>query len=654
MKKNHILTKKKFDHIKRLHIKDVLIFTLLLFSSSSYTQSSNQDYFKITATRFTLPENTAGLTDPGFTVWGKFTKTSLGEKHYLYLTVRFEHATANNPGPGFWYRYKDEKGKIYTDKEIGPEPFKSIKFYGALFAARVNYGIHRVDISLEGQEIARRIGEVPKDFDVKSASVYLDELTRYNIDASAIRNAIARYEQGIKDRENERIQKEKQEVEAKKAAEAKKMAEEKEALAAKDQEDKEQSTGKNVATGGAQDDFWSDTESRANRRNDDENTRPASQFSGGLGDIMEGGYFKDDQGNYFRKEGNVARIVSKSEYDSDLGQRANEHAARQAQIRNERIQAINRGVNQGLDILTTTFYAQQLSRSMKDATSIGSDFDNIDQLNAEFSQKMQEISYLSEELRSASARNMDTYISSQLASSNSATEQAAVSAIGILGSFASSISSDRAEQKAREELAAQRAEAEAEIRERQRIALVTIRNEIGNVFPDGGMPLSSHKIDASVLYLFAYSDDKTNWDRDEEVPFTVSNVIPVYRYNDGSYPYSSNVKRTFETGGVKNPIIVGYFTDAGQAQQYRNSLLGLAPNAKLAISNVEIKVKEKDLADIQNINSDTDFWGNKKSNPTPQESDADAALDFWGMPVNKSKTETKKAEPKKKDDFWNN
>lgn len=640
--------------IKFLNNKRILFsIVILLFSLGSYGQSAQQEYFKIAATRFTLPANTSGLTDPGFTIWGKFKKVSLGETHYLYLTVKFEHSTASNPGPGFWYRYKDAKGNIYTDQEIGPEPFKSITFYGALFAARVNYGIHRVDINLEGQEIARRIGEIPKDFDVNSASVYVDELTRYNIDASAIRSAIASYEQGIKDRETAKVQKERQEAEAQKAAE------EKAALSAKARE--EQFTDQNTAARGGQDDFWSDNRSGTSRPVRDDNTRSASQFSGGLDDIREGGYFKDDKGDYFKKEGNVARIVSKSEYDRDLAQRTNEQAARQAQIRAENIQTINRGVDVGLDILTTTFYAQQLSRSMKDATSIGSDFENIDQLNAVFSQKMQEISYLSEELRSASARNMNTYITTQLVGANSVSEQAAISAIGVLGSVASSISSGRAERKAREELTAQRREAEAEIRERQREALVAIRHEIGNAFPEGGMPLSSHKINAPVLYLFAYSNDRTNWDKDQNVPLTVSNVIPVYRYSDGTYPYSSNVKRTFETGGVKNPVIVGYFTDARQAQQYRNSLINLAPNAKFALSNVEIKVKDKNLADIQNTSSNTDFWGNKKSDSTPQKNNTGKELDFWGMPINStSKTATpeeepqKKEESKKKDDFWNN
>lgn len=44
-----------------------------------------------------------------------------------------------------------------------------------------------------------------------------------------------------------------------------------------------------------------------------------------------------------------------------------------------------------------------------------------------------------------------------------------------------------------------------------------IREEINNMFPEGGMPLNSHKIDAPVLYLFAYASNKTEWKEDKMI-----------------------------------------------------------------------------------------------------------------------------------------
>lgn len=622
-----------------------LIILFILTSYPAFSQSpDNQGFFRISASRFTLPANTSGLTDPGFTIWGKFTKMSLGEKHYLYLTVRFEHSTANNPGPGFWYRYRDGRGNIYTDKEIGPEPFKSIKFYGSLFAARVIYGINKIDINLEGQEIPRRIGEVPKDFDIKNASVYVDELIRYNIEASAIQNAIAKYEQGIKDRENTRVQKEKQE------AEAQKLAEQKEALAARE---REQQSADNKETASEIDDFWSGTPSRTSSRSTrDENFRSASQFQGGLDDIQEGGYFKDDKGNYFKKVGDGARVVSESEYDRAQADKIEKQFALQAQRREERAQVFNTAINQGMDILTTSFYAQQVARGMKDASQLGGNFESIEELDAAFSQKISEISYMTEELRSASVRNMNTYTSTVAASATTTTDQTYATTLGVLGSVAASLSADNAAKKAREELNRQRAAEEAAIKERQREALVAVRDEISKTFPEGGMPLSSHKVDAPVLYVFAYSGNKTAWEKDQEVPLDVSNVIPVYRYNDGTYPYSPSVKRTFENGGIKSPILVGYFTDKRQAEKYRKSLLDVAPNAKFALNNIELKVNEKSSNDDPDNHSGVNFWGNKKMDSNVEKNNAETELDFWGLPTENKKTKTQKEETK--NDFWDN
>src|SRR5690606_26367390 len=148
---------------------------------------------------------------------------------------------------------------------------------------------------------------------------------------------------------------------------------------------------------------------------------------------------------------------------------------------------------------------------------------------------------------------------------------------------------------------------------RQLKALLGIREEINNIFPEGGMPLSSHKIDAPVLYLFAYASNKTEWKEDKTVAMTVSNVIPVYRYSDGTYPYIANVKRTFENGGMSNPIVVGYFTDQAMAEKYQQSLAGVAEQGRFQVSYVDIKVLKKDTD--KPASAETDFWGNQvKSN----------------------------------------
>lgn len=100
---------------------------------------------------------------------------------------------------------------------------------------------------------------------------------------------------------------------------------------------------------------------------------------------------------------------------------------------------------------------------------------------------------------------------------------------------------------------------------------------------------------------------KNDWNKNQNVVLKVSNVISVYQYSDGTYPYTSNVKNTFENAGINNPVVIGYFTQKVEAEKYRNSLLEVAPNAKFTITEIAVKVKEKQLD--SNSNSDVDFWG---------------------------------------------
>jgi len=102
-----------------------------------------------------------------------------------------------------------------------------------------------------------------------------------------------------------------------------------------------------------------------------------------------------------------------------------------------------------------------------------------------------------------------------------------------------------------------------------------------------------HKINSPVLYLLAYASNKVEWKVEKMVLFRVSTIISVNRYSNSTYPYLFNVKRTFQDGGVSNPIAVGDFTDKAIAEKYRESLLNVASNVKFSIQDVEIKVKEQ-------------------------------------------------------------
>lgn len=448
------------------------------------------------------------------------------------------------------------------------------------------------------------------------------------------------------ERKEAETKKQKEEKEKKEAEEKKKKEE---AERKKNEENNKQTASNKTAT----DDFWGDGSSskKATNSNDknkdlypkDENFVADSKFKNNLNNVKEGEYFTDGAGGYYKKELGGARKVDKMVYERQAANKIYEKMERQEMERQQR----DAEFKQKWDNMSTSFYAMSAAKEgMRDASSLGSGYSSIEELNSAFHQKMRQISAMSSQVQAASAQGAQAYANIIGQGSNGYDYSGAV---GAIGSIASALYANKAEKDAREELQRQRNEEEARIKKAQLDALIAIRTEIDKVYVEGGMPLISHKITAPVLYVFAYNSNKADWVKNQNVEMSISNVIPVYRYGDGTYPYTSNVKRTFENAGISSPVLIGYFTNKTEAENYRRSLLDVAPNAKFTVKEVEIKVKEQKPSTTSNT-LETDFWGTKNETKN-QDNTQNTETDFWGTPTKDKKTEPKK-ETKKEDDFW--
>ena len=395
-------------------------------------------------------------------------------------------------------------------------------------------------------------------------------------------------------------------------------------------------------TNAANADFWGDGSSTVDdnqqrtgvaghrpERNDD-NVRGASTFAGGLGDIKEGEYFVDDKGNHYQKRQGKAYKVDKATFDRHQANKIYKQMERQEAERQQR----DVEFRQKWDEVNTSFYMMSAAKhGLRDAGHLEGRFESIEELYAAFRQQMREISVRAGELQQSSTLGAQAYAQVIATGSSGYDYSGMTSAIG---GIAAAISANKAEKEARDDLKRQRDHAEAEIKTRQLKAIVDMRSEISKVFLEGGMPLSSHKVTAPVLYLFAYSSNKSEWGKNQTVTMGISNVIPVYRYSDGTYPYSANVKRTFENAGMINPIIIGFFTDRKDAENYRSSLVEIAPDAKFAIKDIEVQVRDLPINALDNSRSEVDFWGTKRNGNTGDKSVPTKAkekkVDFWGTP----------------------
>lgn len=310
--------------------------------------------------------------------------------------------------------------------------------------------------------------------------------------------------------------------------------------------------------------------------------------------------------------------------------------------------------------LAQSFYAAEAIRSGKanlaNASSLTGNYSSVEELEAEFAQKYASISGEVENI--ANARNQQlqaTY--NAFYSDASASDKAIGQAATQIGSYINNMRAEKEEQRAKEELRRQREEQRARIEARRKEAMIQLRKGFFNEFPDGGVPLSGHKVVTNELYFFSYVFDKTKIDAGP-ASVKVSNVFPIARYGDGTWPFKNNVVADVKKAAAgEGPVtLVGYYTTKEMADNMRTSFLNLASRCQITAKDIAYKGKKSSGGTA------TDFWGNapKKtkaagdSTATAEPVKKKADDDFWQTGAVKKAAADTTRKAVKKDDFWNN
>ena len=190
--------------------------------------------------------------------------------------------------------------------------------------------------------------------------------------------------------------------------------------------------------------------------------------------------------------------------------------------------------------------------------------------------------------------------------------------------------------------------------------MLQMRNGFISQFPDGGVPLSSHKVSVNELYFFSYTFDKSTMSA-ANPPVHVTNVFSISRYGDGTWPFKNTmVNELKKLGGAGTVTIMGYYTTKDLAEEMRASFLRLAGKCGIAVKETNYKGKK-----ASGSSSGNDFWDNSgsKKTKTPAKTKTNADDDFWETGNGKTNNTndepdvippSKKPSPKKDDDFWNN
>lgn len=409
--------------------------------------------------------------------------------------------------------------------------------------------------------------------------------------------------------------------------------------------------------------------------------------TGGTGTAATPEYGKGPDGNYYRKgaDGKYKQI-STEEYQGLKKQAAAATAgstAAAAAAKQQQDAQLLAATQQKLQNMTNDFYAKQAETqrkaeqfsanlmqsyyaaeavrngkaNLKEASSLTGNYNSVEELEAEFNQKYASISSEVENVNQARNQQLQATYNSLYANSD-ATTQAVGQAATAIGGFINNMRAEKEEREAKEALRRQREEQMARIEARKREALIALRKGFFNEFPDGGVPLSGHKVVVDELYFFSYVYNKANIGAGP-TSVKVSNVFPIARYGDGTWPFKTNVVADVQKAASgEGPVtLVGYYTTKELADNMRSSFLRLAGKSQVGIRDIAYKGKKSSGG------APADFWGTGVKSTGKAKGDSTAAPlpvkkksddDFWGTGGTKKPAADSTKKAAKKDDFWNN
>ncbi|MBL1409799.1 MAP7 domain-containing protein [Sphingobacterium faecale] len=383
--------------------------------------------------------------------------------------------------------------------------------------------------------------------------------------------------------------------------------------------------------------------------------------------------FKTNDGKYIKKDNGHLVYISEQEYNqrkyehkANLERQGEQARARLLEEQNRKAQAtidnirrqeqerVARNERSDAYMQQASYYGAQASfaKEMRiEASSFQQTHTNLASLEAEYSAKLRQLSAsAATEQQATSAAYASAAASiAEAGWGNSELSQSAGQLGAAIGGL---IASSRAD-KARKELAEERkrqaediakamakakkeheeaeqklkAEAERLRKEAIREGIINLRKQLAQTFVDGGTPLQKHNITQPEVYLFAYSSSKNDWKNANSSSILVSNIIPIYKMSDDTFPYKNVVLKTLSSlGNVDDITLIGFFTDKTEIEEIRKNFISSVQKAEFMVKTVDIKVKEN-----RNINkpisNDNDFW---ETGQTPVKTNqTNSQTSFW-------------------------
>lgn len=402
-----------------------------------------------------------------------------------------------------------------------------------------------------------------------------------------------------------------------------------------------QNTAKGKTTPGnktADDDFWS-------------NKKTSSAGNSDLHDIAmspDGKYYRKGandkyeeigQDDYYRlKKQKGEEKATLTAVEQKAKKEADQKAVDNIMVKIKKDQAANdqifKDIDRKFDMYKQNFYYAQAVQSGKENLSglsrLEGNYSSVEELEAEFNQKYSSIRGEVNNIEQARNSQLNNAVNGTF--NGNSTEQAIGQGIQLVGNMINSAQAAKERKQAQAALKLQRDQQLAAMEAAKTRARIELRTKLVQSFPNGGTPLSSHKVTLPEVYVFAYINDMATINN-EQALVSLSNVFPVQQYSDGTYPYKTTVLSKLKGYAQGEITLVGYYGDKARAEEMRNAFINLATKSELTVKPFTVKTVPGSTS-LGSKGVTGDFWETGKK------------------PV--TKPNGNKGAEKKKDTFWDN
>lgn len=319
------------------------------------------------------------------------------------------------------------------------------------------------------------------------------------------------------------------------------------------------------------------------------------------------------------------------------------------QARQQRIQEAHRRVDQATDytksMVSGVIASNKASKDFKQNNTLSGNYQSVDELMADFDRRMANVNNLVSNMRTQHQNRVNTMANAYWGGNNSR-DVALNQGAKLLGAISADIEAKKKEREAREELERQKAAHLAKLKAERKRMLTELRTDLIARFKEGSLPLTSSRLKEQEIYYFVYAYDPSAISSDKPQLY-VSNVFPIGRYNDGTWPLKNIITKAITPLTPYKEVLHGYYTSRSEAEGMRKGMIEVFQKTGGVVSAVSYKGKP--VATTRT--TDDDYWemGDKKpaASKKPVAKTSEQNNDFWEM-GNRPKTPSRKREPGKK------